>query len=625
MLAGHPHLFAANELQLLGFNNLQERAQAYSGKFALWSEGLLRVVMELKNCNAERAREIIAQYTQEAWTSQEMYAHLQEWIGDKMLVDKSPSYVLDPGALQKAEQDFENPLYIHLVRHPYAMVRSFERMHMDQVMYLHPHPYDARQLGELIWTQSHANIEHLLQGVPAHRQYRLHYEALVQEPEQQMRQLCETLGIEYHPNLIEPYVGLDQKMTDGLYADSKPMGDPRLLAHGAIKAQLADAWKGVLQDNFLHHKTWDLAAQLGFELPEEMKKEAAEKDRTASKDIAIIGMSARLPGAKDLQEFWENLIQEKDVSVEVTPEDLAAAGLDPDLLDNPDYVKRGMPLEDADCFDAEFFGYLPKEAALMDPQHRVYLECAYAALEDAGYDPERYPGLIGVFGGVARNTYLVNNVMSHPNYFRSVDDFMLGITLEKDFPATRVAYKLNLKGPAVNIQTACSSSGVALHLACQTLLAGDADMMLVGGGRIQPPLRAGHLHKEGHALSPDGYCHTFSHNAKGMVRGHGMAFIVIKKLDQALADGDHIQAVIKATGISNDGSDKIGFTAPSMDGQAKAIIQAYEKAGINPETVSYIEAHGTGTPLGDPIEVAGLTKAFRHFTDRKGFCAISSV
>lgn len=640
MLAGHPGLFAANELQLLGFDTMQERSVAYQGKFSLWSEGLIRVIMQLKNCDADQAKIIVDEYIQKGYSTQQFYAVIQDWIGDQLLIDKSPSYALDLEVLRKAERDFDQPLYIQLVRHPYSMITSFSKMHMDQVMYLDPHDYDSQELGELIWMKSHENISAFFSEIPDHRCIRIHYEDLVKYPEETMRQLCTQFAWEYHPDLIQPYQGLDKKMTDGIYSNSKPMGDVKLLEHGAIKSHLAEAWKGVLDNNFLSKNTWDLATTLGCSVPFDQKSQLTtaldenphqipsngdHRKAAVVGDIAIVGMSGRFPGANNLKDFWDNIVEGKDVSVEMTAEDLVSEGLDPELLDNPDYVRRGMPLQDADCFDAPFFGYLPKEAALMDPQHRIFLECAYAALEDAGYDPEKYPGLIGVFGGVARNTYLVNNVMTHPNYFKSVDDFMLGITLEKDFPATRVAYKMNLKGPAMNIQTACSSSGVALHMACQSLQAGDADMMLVGGGRIQPPVRSGHLHKEGHALSPDGYCHTFSDNAQGMVRGHGMAFLVLKKLDKAIADGDTIHALIKSTGISNDGSEKIGFTAPSIKGQAQAIINAYQKAKINPATVSYVEAHGTGTPLGDPIEIAALTQAFQTFTDLKGFCGVGSV
>ncbi|HHH49517.1 MAG TPA: acyltransferase domain-containing protein, partial [Saprospiraceae bacterium] len=577
---------------------------------------------------------------------------------------KSPSYALDFNILQKAEQDFEDAIYIQLVRHPYAMIRSFEKMHMEQVMYLQQHPYNARQIGELIWTKSHQNINRFLQQIPAHRQFRLSYEDLVRQPEQMMRALCEKLGLDFHASLIHPYQDIEQKMTDGIYAHSKAMGDPKLLQHKKIDPKIADAWKGVLTDNFLSQTTWQLATHFSYPLIEDEKEnkgatenpnenpansnsthstklslrkeippltsweksgQKLQSGKYPSTDIAIIGMSGRFPGARNLKEFWQNLEEGKDVSKVFTTEELRDAGISPQLFHSPDYVNRGMPLADADCFDASFFGYLPKEAALMDPQHRIFLELAYAALEDAAYDPSRFKGEIGVFGGTARNTYLINNVLTHPNYFKSLDDFQIGVSLEKDFPATKVAYKLKLNGPAVNVQTACSSSGVAVHLACQSLLLGDADILIVGGGRIQPPVNAGHKHTDGHALSPDGYCRTFDADAKGMVRGNGMAMIVLKRLDQAIADGDTIHAIIKATAVGNDGGDKVGFTAPSVLGQSKTIVKAYQKAAINPETVQYIEAHGTGTILGDPIEVAALTKAFQQFTDKKGFCGIGSV
>ncbi len=650
MLAGHPQLFAANELQLLHFNNLQERKEAYTGKFSLWSEGIIRTIMELKNCNADTAKGMMQIYEEENLSTKNFYSTLQSWIGNRIIVDKSPSYAMDKMALEKAEHDFDNAIFIHLSRHPYSMIKSFEKMHMDQVMFLKKHDYDARDTGELIWRESHRNISKFLKKIPNDRQFRIIYEDLVKNPERVMQQMCDTIGLPFHPNLIQPYLDIEKKMTDGLYDSSKPMGDPNLLKHGNIQAQKAEEWKKVNEDNFLSSTTWKLAKQLGYHkthidfaqnsiLNQNQNQNVNQnqkttnsksqitnhKSQTTNHDIAIIGMSGRFPGAQNLDEFWQNLIDEKDVSVEFTAEELQANGVDPKLLNDPNYVKRGMPLQDADKFDASFFGYLPKEAALMDPQHRIFLECAYSALEDAGYTSEKYKGLIGIYGGVARNTYLVNNVITHPNYFKSIEDFTKGITQEKDFPATRVAYKLNLKGAAVNIQTACSTSGVAVHLACQSLLSGDNDMVLVGGGRIQPPVEAGHLHTEGHALSPDGYCRSFDADADGMVRGNGMAFIIIKKLENAIADGDTIHAVIKSTAIGNDGSDKVGFTAPSVKGQAATIAKAYQKANINPETISYIEAHGTGTRIGDPIEIAALTKAFSNFTNKKSYCAISSV
>ena len=643
MLAGHPQLFAANELQLLHFNTLQERKEAYTGKFSLWSEGTIRTIMELKNCNADEAKSIMQNFEKDNLGTQDFYHVLQNWVGNRIIVDKSPSYAMDMMALEKAEADFDNAIFIHLSRHPYSMIKSFEKMHMDQVMFLKKHSYNSRNTGELIWAESHQNISNFLKNIPTDRQFRIFYEDLVQQPKEVMQEMCETIGLPFHPNLLNPYLDIEKKMTDGLYDYSKPMGDPNILKHGSIKSKKAEEWKKVKDDNFLHPQTWKLVKKIGYTLTHKVTSSPLVSNPTptlikkqeqlithhskliTSQDIAIIGMSGRFPGAKNLNEFWENLINEKDVSVEFTAEELKANGIDPNILNDPNYVKRGMPLQDADKFDASFFGYLPKEAALMDPQHRIFLECAYAVLEDAGYVSEKYKGTIGVFGGVARNTYLVNNVITHPEYFKSIEDFTKGITQEKDFPATRVAYKLNLKGAAVNVQTACSSSGVAVHLACQNLLSGDNDMMLVGGGRIQPPVEAGHLHTEGHALSPDGYCRSFDADADGMVRGNGMAFIVLKKLEKAIADGDSIHAIIKSTAIGNDGSDKVGFTAPSVRGQATTIAKAYQKANINPETINYIEAHGTGTRIGDPIEIAALTQAFSRFTDKKNFCAISSV
>ncbi len=625
MLAGHPGIFAANELQLLGFQNLQQRATAYSDKFALWKEGLVRTVMELENASAETAKSIIQRAEENATSTQSFYQYLQNKIPDQILVDKSPSYALDLDILEKAESDFEDPIFIQLVRHPYAMVRSFEKMRMSQVMYLEDHDFVPRQVGELIWTESHQVINTFFNRVPDHRKFRINYEDLVTDPKQVMENFCKKTGIPFDESLIRPYRNIDQKMTDGIYDDSKPMGDINLLEHGKIKADLAKKSEGVVNDNFLSDATWQTAQQLGYQNPSEIGGDENNRVEQPSDDsIAIIGMAVRLPGAKNISEFWDNLKTGRDVSKVFTNEELIAAGVSPEIFNDPDYVRRGMPLEDADCFDATFFGYHPKEAALMDPQHRIYLQTAYAALQDAGIDPEKHEQRIGVFGGIARNTYLVNNVITHPNYFKSVDDFQLGITLEKDFPATRVAYKLNLKGPAINIQTACSSSGVALHLACQSIRNGDCEVAIVGGGRIQPPF-AGHLHKEGHALSPDGYCRTFDADANGMVRGNGMSFIIIKKLKTAIEDQDQVCGLIRATAINNDGQDKVGFTAPGIAGQSTAIIDAYRRAAIDPNTISYIECHGTGTPIGDPVELAGLTTAFRSFTDKKQFCAVGSV
>ncbi|MEZ4887302.1 MAG: amino acid adenylation domain-containing protein [Chitinophagales bacterium] len=658
MLAGHPEIFGANELQLLHFNTLEERSQAYSGKFSLWLEGLVRAVMELKNCDADTAKGILQKLEQKGYDTTQVFQQLQEWAGDYHLLDKSPSYALDHNALKRSEQIFDQKaIYIHLVRHPYSMVKSFEKYHFDQVLHIKNHPFNTQELGELVWLQSHKNTVDFLQSIPKNRQFRLQYEELVAEPEKTMRQLCAQIGLDYHPSLIAPYQNLDQKMVDGIYKDSRSMSDDKLLKQKGINPKLAETWKKVKEDNFLSETTWELATNLGYPMAdggrqtidetqlsngEFISRNTIQTDAntdthehpntltpqhlsTPTQDIAIIGIACRLPGANTPHELWMNLVNGTEVGKQVTAEDLLKAGLDPNMLDDPNFVGRHYTLNYADCFDAKFFGYHPKEAEMMDPQHRVFLETAYSALQNAGYNPENYEGKIGIFGGVAQNTYFNNNIATHPDLLQSSGEYTSTIGSEKSFSITRVAYKLNLKGPAVNVQTACSSSGVGVHLACQSLLNGDSDMVMVGGGRIQPPLASGYEYTEGGPLSPDGTCKAFDADAKGMVRGNGINIIVLKKLDKAIEDGDYIYAVIKGTAINNDGSDKIGFTAPSIKGQAACIEAAQKKAGITADDIQYIETHGTGTRLGDPIELAALSQAFRKTTDKKQFCAISSI
>jgi hypothetical protein len=267
MLAGHPDLFAGSELQLLGFTTLKERRTAFSGKFSLWLEGTIRTIMEVKGCDAEKATRIMEEYEGQNYTTKQFYRVLQEWIGSKTLVDKSPSYVLDLNTLEKAERDFHDALYIHLVRHPYAMVRSFESYHMDQVLFLKAQPFSPRQLGELVWLISHKNALQFLEKVPEHRQYHMRFEDLVSQPQKVMEELCRTLQLEFHPDLMKPYDKMENKMTDGIYEESKPMGDTRFLEHGRINPAVAETWKGVLTDNFLGDITWELAVSLGYEMP----------------------------------------------------------------------------------------------------------------------------------------------------------------------------------------------------------------------------------------------------------------------------------------------------------------------------------------------------------------------
>lgn len=342
-------------------------------------------------------------------------------------------------------------------------------------------------------------------------------------------------------------------------------------------------------------------------------------------EIAIIGMSGRFPGARDIDEFWQNLKDGVESISFFSDQEVEAAGIDPALLRHPHYVKAGGVLADVELFDAAFFGYSHREAELIDPQQRVFLECAWEALENAGYDPETYKGRIGVYAGVDMNTYLLFNLGSNPALLRSAGGFQVMITNDKDYLSTRVSYKLDLKGPSLTVQTACSTSLVAAHLAWQSLLNGECDMALAGGVSISVPQKAGYLYQEGMVYSPDGHCRAFDARAQGIVFGNGVCIVVLKRLADALADGDSIHAVIKGSAINNDGSMKVGYTAPSVDGQAEVITEAQAMAGVEPETITYIETHGTGTSLGDPIEVAALTQAFRTRTDEKNFCAIGAV
>jgi phthiocerol/phenolphthiocerol synthesis type-I polyketide synthase E len=339
--------------------------------------------------------------------------------------------------------------------------------------------------------------------------------------------------------------------------------------------------------------------------------------------VAITGMSARFPDANNVAKFWENLCAGVESITLFSVEELVEAGANPAEVNMADYVRASPILQDIDLFDAAFFNVPPSEAEFLDPQHRFFLECAWEALEDAGYDPGTYDGWIGTFGGAGGAIYLLNNLW--PNrYLLPSSGGSLPITLANkgDFLTTRVSYKLNLKGPSLNVQTACSTSLVATHLACQSLLNYQCDMALAGGATITVP--RGYHCQEGF-LSPDGHCRPFDAQARGTIFGSGVGVVVLKRLTDALADGDHIYAVIKGTAINNDGSLKVGFTAPGLEGQMQAIAMAHQSAGIDPETISYIETHGTGTSLGDPIEIEALTLAFRARTDKKQFCAIGSV
>ncbi len=342
-------------------------------------------------------------------------------------------------------------------------------------------------------------------------------------------------------------------------------------------------------------------------------------------EIAIIGISGRFPGAKNVEEFWQNLKNGVESITFFSDEELQSVGVEPNDLADPNYVKAAPVLADVDLFDATFFGFSPKEAEITDPQHRLFLNCAWEALEDAGYDSESYKGSIGIYAGTGMSSYLLFNLYPNHELIKSVGKLQTIIGNDKDYLVSRVSYKLNLKGPSVSVQTACSSSLVSVHLAAQSLLNNECDMALAGGVRISSPPKTGYLYEKGSILSPDGHCRAFDAEAQGTIFGSGVGVVVLKRLADAINDGDSIYAVIKGSAVNNDGSLKIGYTAPSVDGQAKVVAEAYAIAGVKPKSITYIEAHGTGTPLGDPIEISTLTQVFQASTKVKQFCAIGSV
>ncbi|HEU0077661.1 MAG TPA: polyketide synthase, partial [Longimicrobiaceae bacterium] len=339
--------------------------------------------------------------------------------------------------------------------------------------------------------------------------------------------------------------------------------------------------------------------------------------------IAIIGMAGRFPGARNVDEFWRNLEAGRETISFFSEEELLAAGATPGLLSNPDYVRARGVLDDMELFDAGFFSLTAAEAALMAPEHRLFLECAWEALESSGYTGAGRR--VGVFGGASYNTYMLNNLLPGRGKVSGMDWFATFLANSPDHLTLRTAYKLDLRGPALTTQTSCSTSLVAVHYACQSLINGECDLALAGGAAGFVPRIAGYGYQEGGILSPDGHCRTFDADAGGTVPGSGAGVVVLKRLEDAVADRDTVVAVIRGSAVNNDGSAKIGYTAPSVDGQAAVIGEALAVADVDPETIGYVETHGTATLLGDPIEVAALTRAYRQLTDRKGFCAIGSV
>jgi amino acid adenylation domain-containing protein len=409
--------------------------------------------------------------------------------------------------------------------------------------------------------------------------------------------------------------------------------------HSLLMVQVRSRLEGIFKRNILivdmfKHPT---VSSLAIHVTQERKKHflsdtSKQRIRKLSNnqdyhnlDIAIIGMSCRFPGATNIKEFWQNLRNGVESISAFSDEELLVAGVELGVLSKPNYVKNRAVLPDIELFDAAFFGFSPKEAKTIDPQHRLFLEIAWEALESAGYNPKAFASKIGTYAGVGMNTYLLNNLYYNRDILDCVGEYQLMIGNDKDFLPTRISYKLNLNGPSVNVQTACSTSLVAVHLACKSLHNGECDMALAGGVSIRVPQQAGYLYQEGMILSPDGHCRAFDAQSQGTVPGNGLGIVVLKRLADAIADGDCIHAIIKGSAINNDGSVKVGYTAPGVDGQAAVIADAQAIAGVDPETITYIEAHGTGTVLGDPIEIAALTQVFQKSTQKQGFCAIGSV
>ncbi|MEH2176856.1 aminotransferase class III-fold pyridoxal phosphate-dependent enzyme [Nostoc sp.] len=350
----------------------------------------------------------------------------------------------------------------------------------------------------------------------------------------------------------------------------------------------------------------------------------ASDNQDPSDGVAIIGMVGRFPGAGNVDEFWRNLCEGLESTTFFEDEELDPS-IDPNLCKDPSYVKARGIIPGGETFDAAFFGINPLEAVVMDPQARVFLELVYEALENAGYESESFEGLIGLYAGCGQNTYFANHIAGRMEIVDRIGEFQTMLANEKDFLTTRAAYKLNLKGPAVSVNTACSTSLVAVIQACQALTSYQCDLALSGGVSMTTPQNSGYVAQEGSMLSGDGHCRPFDASAQGTMFNNGAGVVVLKRLEDALNDGDRIYAVIRGSGINNDGADKVSFTAPSVDGQAEAIAMAQAYANFHPETISYIEAHGTATPLGDPIEIEALAQAFRVHTDAKQFCAIGSL
>jgi acyl transferase domain-containing protein len=359
--------------------------------------------------------------------------------------------------------------------------------------------------------------------------------------------------------------------------------------------------------------------------PENGTASADENEYEGVPEVAVIGMAGRFPQADDLDAFWRSLRDGVELIRTFSPDEQRASGAPEALLADPAFVPRFGALNDVQTFDAGFFGYAPREAEALEPAHRLFLECCWEALENAGVDPARAGGSVGVFGGAGQPYYTDEHVRGNPELAAALGEFQLGVASSKDFFANRAAYKLDLRGPAISVQTGCSTSLVAVHVAAQSLLHGECDLALAGGANVAVPNDLGYLYSPGGISSPDGRCRAFDADAAGTLGGNGVGVVLLKRLADAVRDGDRIRAVIKGSAVNNDGGSKVAFTAPSVEGQAAVIREALEMADVDPSTIRYVEAHGSGTEMGDPIEIAALTQAWRSWTDRRQYAAVGSV
>ncbi|MES1241663.1 MAG: amino acid adenylation domain-containing protein [Acidobacteriota bacterium] len=435
---------------------------------------------------------------------------------------------------------------------------------------------------------------------------------------------------ELQRRIAEVWCELLQRGTVGLHDNFFDLGGNSLLLirmEGMLRDALGALGRPVeVIDLFRHPTVAALAEHLeGAAATAAPPWTAPPAARPLGREIAIVGMTGRFPGASGVGELWRNLRDGVESIRVFTEEEMRAAGVSEELLADPFYIRAKGVLDDVEGFDAKFFGFSPREAEILDPQHRIFLECAWEALESSGYDPERHAGPIGVFTGVGRNSYFTSNLLRNPESVSRSGVIQTMLGNDRDFLPTRVSYKLNLKGPSLVVQTACSSSLVAVHLACRSLLEGECDMALAGGATVPVPQVTGYFHEEGGIFSNDGHCRAFDSKAKGTVPGSGVAIVALKRLEDALADGDQIHAVLKATAINNDGNVKIGYTAPSPEGQIRVIREAIARAAVEAESITYVETHGTGTLLGDLVEVTALKEAYRPLTRKTGFCALGSL